>query len=131
MVSPLDQLYLDTTSKEDLLAEINDQRQQVIEACGIASELQRKLWAVEAERCVLLEKAERLKKLESEIKIARTMLSTMRKKAGNSKPRSNKASIIDMHEDGLKPAAIRDKTGWSYDYIRKVVKEYKKAAQST
>lgn len=131
MISPLDQLYLETTSKEDLLAEINDQRRQVIEARGVASELQRNLWAVESERDLLLVKTARLQKLESDIKHVRTMLSTLRKKAGKVKLRSNKSAIIGMHESGLKPAAIRDKTGWSYDYIRKVVKEYKKALSQT
>lgn len=128
MISPLEQLYLETTSKEDLLAEIKDQRRQVIEARAVATELDRKLYEAEKERNLLLVKAERLAKLESEIKVARTMLSTLRKKAGKVKPRSNKATIIDMHESGLGPARIRDETGWSYDYIRKVVKEYRKAA---
>lgn len=128
MLKPLEQLYIDTTSKEDLLAEINDQRRQVIEARGLAAELERKLWAAEKERDLLLERTARLQKLESEVKVARTMLSTMRKKAGKSKPRSNKAKIIDLHESGMRPADIRDNTGWSYHYIRKVVKEYKRAA---
>lgn len=49
-ISQLEQLYLETTSKEDLLAEINDQRRQVVEARGLAIEIERRLWAVEKER---------------------------------------------------------------------------------
>lgn len=128
MLSPLDQLYLETTSKEDLLAEINDQRRQVTEARGIASELQRKLWAVEAERDKLLVENEQMKKRAH---AATSRLSRVRKKH-NERVISVVSEIIALIEKGLSNDEI-ESMGYNRSTIRvqrSRINAIEKAAQS-
>ena len=129
-ISPLDQLYLETTSKEDLLAEIKDQRRQVVEARGLAAELERKLWAVDKERDALMVKVARIDKLEKEAKLARARFSKLKKKSGIKKEDPKRIKVINLHEMGVKPLEIAMQHNINYGYVRNVIAEYKKAAQS-
>lgn len=130
MLSPLDQLYLDTTSKEDLLAEINDQRRQVIDARGLAAELERKLWNAEKERDALLSVEEECSKLVIKNKQLRSLLSKHRRKY-NIKPKTAVgAEIMTLMEQGLSNKEIVAK-GFNKFTVENIRKTIKKAAQST
>ena len=129
MLSPLDQLYLETTSKEDLLAEINDQRRQVIEARGLAAELERKLWDVEKERIMLATENEQLKKRE---KAAINKLHRVRKKH-KIKTVTITSEITRHILNGLSNQDI-EKMGYNMSTIknrRGRINAIEKAAQST
>lgn len=125
MLSPLDQLYLETTSKEDLLAEINDQRRQVIEARSLASELERKLRDAEKERDALLSVKEECSKLVIKNKQLRSLLSKHRRKY-NIKPKTAVgAEIMTLMEQGLSNKEIVAKgfNKFTVENIRKTIKK--------
>lgn len=128
MLSPLDQLYLETTSKEDLLAEINDQRRQVVEARGMAAELERKLWDAEKERNSLAIENEQLKKRE---KAAINKLHRVRKKH-NIKKTTITSEITGYILNGLSNQEI-ERMGYNMSTIknrRGRINAIEKAAQS-
>jgi len=127
-ISPLDQLYLDTTSKEDLLAEINDQRRQVVEARGLAAELSRKLLAVDSERSRLVIENDQLKKRE---KAAINKLHRVRK-SHKIKPSTITSEITRHILNGLSNQEI-EKMGYNLSTIknrRGRINAIEKAAQS-
>lgn len=128
MLSPLDQLYLDTTSKEDLLAEINDQRRQVIEARGLAAELERELVRAKQE----IEKlSDANRRLRSRINIADLKLTRIKKKYGE-KRETISAKIAQFMMSGLSDKEIINlgyKRG-SITPVRSRINAIEKAAQS-
>lgn len=132
MLSPLDQLYLETTSKEDLLAEINDQRRQVIEARGLAAELERKLLETEKERDVATDEN---KILLTRLTSANNRLAKMYKKHGKPQTAGGlmKSKIAQLIGSGLDNAAISG-TGFNPSTVRAVRSRLgitkEKAAQS-
>ena len=129
MLSPLDQLYLDTTSKEDLLAEINDQRRQVIEARGLAAEFERKLWCIEKERDALLSVKDECNELNTKNKQIRSLLSKHRRKYNIRPKTAVGAEIMTLMEQGLRNKEIVDK-GFNKFTVENIRKTIKKAALS-
>ena len=129
MLSPLDQLYLDTTSKEDLLAEINDQRRQVIDARGLAAELERKLWAVEKGRDALIAVKDECNELIIKNKRLRSLLSKHRRKYNIQPKTAVGAEIMTLMEQGLRNKEIVDK-GFNKFTVENIRKTIKKAALS-
>lgn len=129
MLSPLDQLYLDTTSKEDLLAEINDQRRQVVEARGLAADLERKLWDVEKNRDALLSVKDECNELNTKNKQLRSLLSKHRRKYNIRPKTAVGAEIMTLMEQGLRNKEIVDK-GFNKFTVENIRKTIKKAAQS-
>lgn len=128
MISPLDQLYLDTTSKEDLLAEINDQRRQVIEARGLAAELDREFFKAKQEIEKLIDANRRLL---SRINIADLKLTRIKKKYGE-KRETISAKIAQFMMSGLTDKdiiALGYKRG-SITPVRSRINAIEKAAQS-
>ncbi len=128
-ISSLEQLYLDTTSKEDLLAEINDQRRQVIDARGLAAELERKLWAVEKERDALIAVKDECNELIIKNNRLRSLLSKHRRKYSIKPKTAVGAEIITLMEQGLRNKEIIDK-GFNKFTVENIRKTIKKAAQS-
>lgn len=129
-IGPLDQLYIDTTSKEDLLAEINDQRRQVIEARGLAADIERRLWAVEKERDALAPLVAECEALRQKLKHARCRGSQFKNQLAKKRPPTKKSLIIALIEQGLRPAAIRDLHGFNYQTILDVWQSYHAAKKS-
>lgn len=127
MLSPLDQLYLDTTSKEDLLAEINDQRRQVIEARGLAAELERKLWDAEKERDALIPLIAKCESLDKSLRSCRASLSFMKKQTAQARGKTIKSQVIEMIENGMKPVEIKNILGIRYGTAFKTWQEYQQA----
>lgn len=127
MISPLDQLYLDTTSKEDLLAEITDQRRQVIEARGLAAELERKLWDVEKERDALTPLIAKCESLEKSIRSYRSSLSLMKRQTAKARGKTIKSQVIEMIEQGLTPVEMKNIHGIRYRTAFKYWQQYNQA----
>jgi len=127
-ISPLDQLYLETTSKEDLLTEINDQRRQVVEARGLAAEIERQLRTVQKERDGLLPLVSKCEKLDKSLRSCRASLSFMKKKTAKARGKTIKSKVIELIEQGLKPAEMRDLHGIAYRTAYATWREYHKAA---
>jgi len=118
MLSPLDLLYLETTSKEDLLAEINDQRRQVIEARGLAADIEHRLWASEKEREALTaENITIVKRLNS----ANNRLAKMYKQHGKPKAAGDmiKIKIAELIESGMDNEQIINK-GFNPSTVRSI-----------
>ncbi len=119
-ISPLEQLYLETTSKEDLLAEINDQRRQVIEARGVAAEMERRLLAAEkalSEQLKLVDQAQKTcRQLGEQVAQRDRVIERMRKKYNDSGLKIKPAVIAlldaglsnkEIEAKGFNPATIR------------------------
>jgi hypothetical protein len=128
MLSPLDQLYLETTSKEDLLAEINDQRRQVIEARGLAAEIERKLWTVEKERDALIPLVDKCEALDNSLRSCRVSLSIMKRHSAKARGKTMKSQVIEMIERGLTPVEMKNIHGIRYRTAFKYWQEYNQAA---
>lgn len=129
MLSPLDQLYLETTSKEDLLAEINDQRRQVVEARGIASELQRKLWAVEAERDSLIGVKEECAELRKKVKKLTEMNSYYRRLKKPQQRVFIQGQLLSLIEQGLKRKELLA-NGYSEPSVDRALRLYRDAQKN-
>lgn len=128
MLPPLEQLYLETTSKEDLLAEINDQRRQVVEARGLASELQRKLWSVEAERDLLVSTKVECAELRKKVKKLTEMNSYYRRLKRPHQRVSIQNQIFTLVEEGLKRKELLAK-GYSEPSVDRALWLYRKAQE--
>lgn len=102
MLSPLEQLYLETTSKEDLLAEIKDQQRIADEAKALATELNRLLFNEQAEVQRLTESN---KRLTSRINSADMKLMKLRKKHGE-KRETISSKIASLIINGLTDSEI-------------------------
>ena len=117
-IGPLDQLYLETASKEDLLAEINDQRRQVIESRCLASELERKLR--ESQKELDAANSEN-KSLSARLISANNRLAKMYKKHGKPKNASGaiKNKILNLIICGFENKAIAEK-GFNPSTVRAI-----------
>lgn len=97
MLSPLEQLYLETTSKEDLLAEIKDQQRIANEAKAKWSKVDGLLRQLTKEhQPLMIENA----KLKLSLNATRNQLHRLRKKYGENKD-SVTSQIIGLIEQGL------------------------------
>jgi uncharacterized protein YjaZ len=111
--TPLEQLYLETTSKEDLLAEINDQRRQVIEARGEWS-------AAERELQELRKKLANYEEMKATIKRHVVTISKYRKRLGISDAGGIKRAVFSFIADGLTNAEIAAK-----GYKKETIERYR------
>jgi len=132
-IGPLDQLYLDTTSKEDLLAEINDQRRQVIEARGEWAKADRELQELRKLRDDVAALNALVEKLRGDIKLKSRLICKYKNRLGIRSPNGNKVEILTLIEKGKRDCEI-EKMGYSRRTIQRHKREYKeaieKAAQS-
>lgn len=113
MLSPLEQLYLETTSKEDLLAEIKDQHRQASDVKEKWSYVDRLLRQLTKEHhALMIENA----KLKISLKAATNKLHRLRKKY-DEKTVSVTAQIIELIEQGLSNEEIASK-GFNKSTIR-------------
>lgn len=113
MLSPLEQLYLETTSKEDLLAEIKDQQRQASDAKEKWSQVDILLRQLTKDhQSLMIENS----KLNLSLSAARNQLHRLRKKH-NERAVSVTAQIIDLIEQGLSNDEISEK-GFNRSTIR-------------
>ncbi len=111
--TPLEQLYLETTSKEDLLAEINDQRRQVVEARGEWSTAERELQE-------LRKKLADYEEMKATIKRHIVTISKYRKQLGISDAGRIKRAVFSFIADGLTNAEIAAK-----GYKKETIERYR------
>ena len=130
ILGPLDQLYLDTTSKEDLLAEINDQRRQVVEARGLAAELERKLWAVEKERDALLAVEAERNELRKKVKNLTDLNSYYRRLKKPEQRVFIQGELLTLIEKGERRKELLSR-GYSIASVDRALWLYRKARKSS
>ena len=110
-ISPLDQLYIDTTSKEDMLAEIHDLRRTLADARGEWSNADRELQELRKVKQAYVELKESSKAKDQTIFRLR--------KASGIKKRVSKREIIDMLESGVSGEDVVIKLGVSKSSINR------------
>ena len=123
MISPLDQLYIDTTSKEDMLAEILDLRKMLTDARGEWSKADRELQELRKVSVMIAE-------LQSTVKRQAVAISKYRKRLGDSDAGGIKRAVFSLIAEGLTNQEIIDKgyNKQSVQRYRRLYNTIKKAA---